>query len=149
MKIILREDVRTLGERGQIVSVARGYARNYLLPKGLAMEVTPGNLHALEFQKKVGEGREVKQVGEAQAFADRLAKVELSVAKKVGESETLYGSVTNSEIADLLAAKGFEIDRRKIQLDEPIRAVGEFKIPIKLHRQVIAEVKLNVIAEDE
>ena len=147
MKVILRQDVDSLGERGKVVNVARGYARNYLLPKGLALEATPSNLRTLELEKKVGEGHELKQVGEAQAFATRLAEVELEVAKKVGESETLYGSVTNSEVAELLARKGYEIDRRKIVFEEPIKALGEFKISIKLHSQVTAEVKLRVVAE--
>lgn len=149
MKVILREDVHNLGERGEIVNVAAGYARNFLLPKKLAMEATPGNIRTLELQKSVWEARELKEVDEAREFGNRLAAVELSVAKKAGESDTLYGSVTTTEIAELLASKGFEIDRRKIQLDEPIKSLGEFNVPVKLHRQVTAEVKLKVVAEGE
>lgn len=149
MKVILRRDVDNLGERGQVVNVAAGYARNYLVPKGFAMAATPGNIRSLELEKNVWEAREVKEVGEAQAFADRLAAVELTIAKKAGESETLYGSVTTSEIGEMLATKGFEVDRRKIQLGEPIKALGEYTIPVKLHRQVTAEIKLNVVAETE
>ena len=147
MKVILREHVANLGERGEIVNVARGYARNYLVPKGLAFEATPGNIRTIELQKRVWEAREVKLVEEAQAFAARLAEVELSIAKKAGESETLYGSVTNAEIAELLAAEGIEIDRRKIHLDEPIKSLGEFTIPVKVHPKVTAEIKLKVAAE--
>ena len=147
MKVILRDHVTNLGERGEIVNVARGYARNYLVPKGLAFEATPGNIRTIELQKKVWEAREVKVVEEAQAFADRLAAVELSVIKKAGESETLYGSVTNAEIAELLSAKGIEIDRRKIHLEEPIKSLGEFTIPVKIHPKVTAEIKLKVAPE--
>ena len=147
MKVILRDHVTNLGERGEIVNVARGYARNYLVPKGLAFEATPGNIRTIELQKKVWEAREVKVVEEAQAFADRLSAVELSVTKKAGESETLYGSVTNAEIADLLSAKGIEIDRRKIHLEEPIKSVGEYTIPVKIHPKVTAEIKLKVAPE--
>jgi large subunit ribosomal protein L9 len=147
VKVILRDHVANLGERGEIVAVARGYARNFLVPKGLAFEATPGNIRTIELQKKVWEAREVKVVEEAQAFAARLSAVELSVTKKAGESETLYGSVTNAEIAELLSAKGIEIDRRKIHLEEPIKSLGEFTIPVKIHPKVTAEVKLKVAAE--
>ena len=149
MKVILRHDVDNLGERGQVVNVARGFARNYLVPKGLAMAATPGNIRSLELEKKVWEARELKEVGEAKAFADRLAAVELTIAKKAGESETLYGSVTTSEIGEMLSGRGFEVDRRKIQLDEPIKALGEYTVPIKLHRQVTAEIKVRVVAESD
>lgn len=147
MKLILRDHVTNLGERGEIVNVAPGYARNYLVPKGLAFEATPGNIRTIELQKKVWEAREVKVVEEAQAFAARLSAVELSVTKKAGESETLYGSVTNAEIAELLSAKGIEIDRRKIHLEEPIKSVGDFTIPVKIHPKVTAEIKLKVAPE--
>ena len=147
MKLILRDHVTNLGERGEIVNVARGYARNYLVPKGLAFEATPGNIRTIELQKKVWEAREVKVVEEAQEFAARLSAVELSVTKKAGESETLYGSVTNAEIAELLSAKGIEIDRRKIHLEEPIKSLGEFTIPVKIHPKVTAEIKLKVAPE--
>lgn len=147
MKVILRDHVTNLGERGEIVNVARGYARNYLVPKGLAFEATSGNIRTIELQKKVWEAREVKVVEEAQEFAARLSAVELSVTKKAGESETLYGSVTNAEIAELLSAKGIEIDRRKIHLEEPIKSLGEFTIPVKIHPKVTAEIKLKVAPE--
>jgi len=147
VKVILRDHVANLGERGEIVNVARGYARNFLVPKGLAFEATAGNIRTIALQKKVWEAREVKLVEEAQAFAARLSAVELAVTKKAGESETLYGSVTNAEIAELLAAKGIEIDRRKIHLEEPIKSLGEFTIPVKIHPKVTAEIKLKVAAE--
>jgi large subunit ribosomal protein L9 len=147
VKVILRDHVTNLGERGEIVNVARGYARNYLVPKGLAFEATSGNIRTIELQKKVWEAREVKVVEEAQEFAARLSAVELSVTKKAGESETLYGSVTNAEIAELLSAKGIEIDRRKIHLEEPIKSLGEFTIPVKIHPKVTAEIKLKVAPE--
>jgi large subunit ribosomal protein L9 len=149
VKVILRHDVDHLGDRGEIVNVAPGYARNYLVPKGLAMAATPGNIRSLELERKVWEAREVKEVDEVRAYADRLSAVDLIVSKKAGESETLYGSVTTGEIAELLAAKGFEIDRRKILLSDHIKSLGEFTVPVKLHRQVTAEIKLKVVAEEE
>jgi len=148
MKVILRQDVVNLGDRGQIVNVARGYARNFLLPKGLAWGATPGNIRNIELQKHVWQAREIKVVEEAKAIADRLAKLDLVIAKKAGASDTLYGSVTNVEIADLLAKAGFDVDRRKIVLAEPIKALGEYAVPIKLHSQVTAEVKLKVAPEE-
>ncbi len=149
MKIILRQDVDNLGDRGQIVSVARGYARNFLVPKGLAWEATPGNIRNIELQKKGWATRELKAVDEANEYAKRLEAVEVTVRKKAGESETLYGSVTNVEIAELLAEKGFEVDRRKIQFDEPIKTLGEFDVAVKVHPKVTAQIKLKVIPEEQ
>lgn len=147
MKVVLRQDVDNLGDRGQVVNVAPGYARNFLLPKGLALEATEGNLRTLELQRKVWEKREAKEADGARQVAARIAGVKLTVTKKAGESNTLYGSVTTSEIADLLHAQGIEIDRRRIQLKDAIKTVGTFKIPIKIHRQVVAEAELEVVAE--
>ncbi len=149
MKVLLRQDVDNLGERGQIVNVSPGFARNFLVPKGLALEATAGNLRTFELQKKVWLAREAKEADAARAFAARLATVKLKTAKKAGESETLYGSVTNSEIAELLLGEGYEVDRRKILLKEPIKSVGTYKVPVKIHRQVTAEVELEVVAETE
>lgn len=149
MKVVLQQDVENLGDRGQVVNVARGFARNFLLPKGLALEATPGNLKVVEQRKRVWAAREARDVEEARAFAGRLAATEVTVAKKAGDSDTLYGSVTSSEIAELLEAKGIEVDRRKIQLDEPIKALGSFSVPIRLHRQVTGEIKVTVVAEGE
>ncbi len=149
MKILLRQDIDHLGERGEIVSVSLGYARNYLLPKKLAMEATPGNLRTFAMQKKVWAVREAREIEEARAFASRLESVRIAVSKKAGENDALYGSVTNVEIADLLAAKGIEVDRRKIHLDEPIKSLGTFEIPVKIHRQVTAKLTVQVVAEAE
>lgn len=149
MKVLLRQDVDNLGERGQIVNVSPGFARNFLVPKGLALEATAGNLRTFELQKKVWLAREAKEADAARAFAARLAEVKLKTVKKAGENETLYGSVTNSEIAELLLGEGYEVDRRKILLKEPIRSVGTFKVPVKIHRQVTAEIELEVVAETE
>ncbi len=148
MKIVLRDHVEHLGERGDVVTVAAGYARNFLVPKGLAMKATPGNMKVLEQEKRVWVVKEDKAVGEAEALAAKLASVQLSVTKKSGESGTLYGSVTNGEIAEMLLAKGVEIDRRRIVISEPIKTLGEFKIPIRLYRQVAGEVTLSVISDN-
>ena len=149
MKVILRQEVVNLGERGQIVNVARGYARNFLLPKGLAWYATPGNIRNIELQKHVWQAREIKVVDEARAIAARLAELDLVIAKKAGATDTLYGSVTNVEIAELLAGKGFDIDRRKIVVEETIKTLGEHAVAVKLHAQVTAEIKLKVTAEEE
>jgi large subunit ribosomal protein L9 len=149
VRVVLRQDVDHVGERGQIVNVSPGFARNFLVPKGLALEATPGNLRTIELQKKVWGAREAKEAVVARDIAARLAAVEITITKKAGESETLYGSVTNAEIAELLAAKGFEIDRRKILLPEPIKTLGEHKVAVRIHRQVTAEIPVKVVAEAE
>jgi large subunit ribosomal protein L9 len=149
MKIVLRQDVENLGERGQVVNVATGYARNYLLPKKLALEATPGNLKTLDLHKKVWAQREVREVADAQSVATKLAGVEVTVTKKAGENDTLYGSVTTGEIADLLARSGFEVDRRKIQIDQPIKTLGTYTVHVKIHRQVTAPVTVQVVAESD
>ena len=147
MKIVLREDVDKLGERGQVVNVAPGYARNFLFPKALALEATPGNMRQIELRKKVWVVREAREAEEASKVAARIGELKLVIAKKVGEHDVLYGSVTSQEIADLLKAKGVEVDRRKIQLQEPIRSVGTFEVAIKIHRQVGAKVSVEVVPE--
>lgn len=149
MKVILREHVDQLGERGEIVTVAAGYARNYLLPKGLAYEATPGNLKQIELQRRVWDARDAREVGEAEALAERIATTELVISKKAGESGTLYGSVTSSDIAELLSAKGIEVDRKRIVLGEPIKSLGEHEIQIKIHRKVEGKAQLVVVAEEE
>ena len=149
MKVVLRQDVEHLGERGQIVNVAPGYARNYLLPKRLALEATPGNLHTFDLQKKVWAARDAHELEEAKSFASRLEALDLVISKKAGESDTLYGSVTSVEIAELLAARGFDVDRRKIQIEEPIKTLGEYAVPVRIHRQVVARVPVRVVAESE
>jgi large subunit ribosomal protein L9 len=147
MKVLLRDHVEKLGERGDVVNVAPGYARNYLLPKGLALEATPGNLKVLEHQRRVWEARESRDLGDARGVAERLAALRLTVAKRAGENGTLYGSVTNVEIAELLAREGIEVDRRRIVLAEPIKTVGTHDVAVKLHRQVTAVVPLDVVSE--
>jgi large subunit ribosomal protein L9 len=149
MEVILREHVDNLGRRGEVVKVADGYARNYLLPRKLALLVTEGNKKQIERERAKFEANEAEEQKQAGAVADRLASVDVAISRKVGETEALYGSVTSSDIAAALAAKGFDIDRRKIQLQEPIKKLGEYEIPIKLHRDVTAKIKVRVSAEGE
>jgi large subunit ribosomal protein L9 len=147
MKVVLCDHVEHLGERGDIVAVADGYARNYLLPKRLALTASPGNLRTLAHQRRVWQAKETREVGEAHERAAQLAALEIVVTKKAGESGTLYGAVTSSEIAKLLAEKGIDVDRRRILLREPIKAVGTHEVSIRLHRQVMAPIRLQVVAE--
>jgi large subunit ribosomal protein L9 len=147
MEVILREYVENLGRRGDIVKVAPGYARNYLLPHKLALAVTDANKQQIEREKKVAEVREAEERGQAEAVAQRMAELEIEIARRVGEHETLYGSVTSADIAHALEAKGFEVDRRRIQLAEPLKALGEFTIPVKIHRDVTAQVKVKVVPQ--
>ncbi len=149
MKVVLRQSVESLGERGQVVNVAAGFARNFLIPKKLAMEATSGNLRTVELHRRVWDARETREISEAQAYAAKLGAVRLTVAKKSGEHETLYGSVTTSEIAELLEKQGFQIDRRKIVLGEPIKTLGAHAFQVKIHRQVTVDLSLEVVAESE
>ncbi|HUC43203.1 MAG TPA: 50S ribosomal protein L9 [Candidatus Sulfotelmatobacter sp.] len=147
MKIVLRQDVDNLGDRGAVVNVAVGYARNYLFPKGLALEATPGNLRSIELQKKVWAVREARETDDAKKLAAHISSLKVTVVKKAGEHDTLYGSVTAQEIADRLKAQGVEVDRRKIQLKEPIKTLGTFEVAVRVHRQVAATVAVEVVAE--
>ena len=147
MEVILREHVENLGQRGDVVKVASGYARNYLLPRKLALTVTDGNRKQIERERKVADMREAEERQGAEAVAARLAAVEIVIARRVGGTEALYGSVTSADIAESLAAKGFEIERRKIQLADPIKQLGEFQVPVRLHREVTANVKVVVAKE--
>jgi large subunit ribosomal protein L9 len=149
MEVILRDHVENLGRRGDVVKVADGYARNYLLPRKLALPATPGNLKVVERQRKIADAAEAAEKAGAEALAVRLTQAHCVLARRVGEHETLYGSVTAADIADELAAKGFEIDKRKIQLAEPIKHVGEFSVPVKLHRDVVAHVPVKVTPLEE
>jgi large subunit ribosomal protein L9 len=149
MEVILREHVDNLGRRGEVVKVADGYARNYLLPRKLALLATEGNKKQIERERARFEAKEAEEQKIAGAIAERLASAEIEIARKVGETEALYGSVTTSDIAEALGAKGFDIDRRKLQLPEPIKKLGEYLIPVKLHREVTAPIKVRVIAEGE
>jgi large subunit ribosomal protein L9 len=147
MEVILREHVDNLGRRGEIVKVADGYARNYLLPRKLALLATDGNKKQIERERAKFEVKELEEQKVAQAVADRMATVEIEIARRVGETEALYGSVTSSDIAEALAAKGFDLDRRKIHLPEPIKRLGEYEVPVKLHREVTLKLKVRVVAE--
>ncbi len=147
MEVILREHVDNLGRRGEIVKVAAGYARNYLLPRKLALLATDGNKKQIEREKVKYEAKELEEKKVAEAVSERLATVEVEIARKVGETEALYGSVTSGDIAEALAAKGFELDRRKLQLPEPIKKLGEYTVPVKLHREVTTNLKVRVVAE--
>ncbi len=144
MEVILRDHVEHLGRRGEIVRVADGYARNFLLPRKLALPATDANRKWVERERKLAEVRDSEERGAAEAIATRLNALDLTITRKVGENDQLYGSVTNADIADLLAAKGFEIDRRKILLPDPIKALGENTVPVKLHREVTAQIKVTV-----
>jgi len=147
MEVILREHVDNLGKRGEIVKVADGFARNYLLPRKLALPATAGNRKHVERERKIMEGREAQEKGAAEAIATRLAAVDIAIARRVGDTEQLYGSVTASDIVDFLKSKGFEVDRRKLILPEPLKALGEFDVPLKLHREVTVPLKVKVVKE--
>ena len=149
MEVILRDHVDHVGRRGEIVKVADGFARNYLLPRKLALPATDGNKRWVERERKIVEAREAEERGAAEAIASRLTALELSVARRVGENDQLYGSVTNADIADLLKTKGFDLDRRKILLPDPLKALGETSVPVKLHRDVTAHVRVTVVKEEE
>jgi large subunit ribosomal protein L9 len=147
MEIILRDHVDNVGKRGDVVKVADGFARNYLLPRKLALEATDANKQWIARERKIAEAREGEERGTAEALADRLVALDLQVARKVGDNDTLYGSVTNGDIADLLKAKGFDVDRRKILLPDPLRTLGEAHVPVKLHRDVTAQLKITVVKD--
>jgi large subunit ribosomal protein L9 len=149
IELILKQDVEHLGRRGDIVKVAPGYARNYLLPRNLALAVTDANRRVVEHEKKMAVVREAEEKSAAQSLADRIAQAECVIARKVGETETLYGSVTAADIAEALAAQGIEIDRRKIQLDEPLKHLGEHSVPVKLYREVLAHVRVQVVKDEQ
>ena len=147
MEVILREHVDHLGKRGEIVKVADGYARNYLLPRKLALPATDGNKKHVERERKIMETREAEEKAQAEGIAARLSSVDIAIARRVGETEQLYGSVTAADIAEFLKTKGFEIDRRKLILPEPIKTVGEHDVPLKLHREVTVPLKVKVVKE--
>ena len=144
MEVILREHVDNLGKRGEVVKVAPGYARNFLLPRKLALPATDANKKWIERERKIAEARDHEERGAADAIASRLSALDLAINKKVGENDQLYGSVTNADIAELLAQKGFEVDRRKILLPDPIKTLGDHTVPVKLHRDVTAQLKVTV-----
>lgn len=147
MEVILREHVEHLGRRGDVVKVAEGYARNYLLPRRLALAVTDNNKRQIDREKKIAEARDAEEKSQAEAIAQRLAQLEVEIARRVGENDTLYGSVTSQDIAQALKDKGFDIDKRKIALAEPLKALGESTVPVKIHRDVTAQVRVKVVAQ--
>jgi large subunit ribosomal protein L9 len=148
MEVILREDIDKLGHRGQVVKVAPGYARNFLLPKRLAVAATESNKKIVEQERQAHLRKEAKLKGEAEDLSKMLTGVSVTIAQKAGENDQLFGSVTSKDIAEALAAKNYTIDRRKLQLDDPIKQLGEYKIPVRLHKDVIAEITVNVVRED-
>lgn len=148
MEVILRDHVDNLGRRGEIVKVADGYARNYLLPRKLALLATEGNKKQIERERAKFEAKEAEERKVVDALAERLSSVEIVIARRVGDTEALYGSVTASDIAEALAAKGFDIDRRKLQLAEAIKRIGDVDVPVKLHRDVTTTIKVKVVAEN-
>ena len=147
MKLLLKEDVDGLGFCGDQVEVKDGYGRNFLIPKGKALLATPNNLKAFNHQKIIVQAKVKKVTAIAQSVAEEISKVTLKTKKKMGEAWKMFGSVTGQEISDLLKAKGIEIDRRKIQMQEPIKKAGEFTIPLKLHPEVTGQIKLIVEGE--
>jgi large subunit ribosomal protein L9 len=148
MEVILREDIEKLGTRGQVVKVAPGYARNFLLPKRLAVAATEANKKIVEQERQSHLRKEAKLKSEAEDLSKLLTGISVTIMQKAGENDQLFGSVTSKDVADALAAKNFTIDRRKVQLEEPIKQLGEFKVPVRLHKDVTAEVTV-VVAKEE
>jgi large subunit ribosomal protein L9 len=147
MDIILREDIDKLGSRGDMVKVTAGYARNFLLPKKLAVAATDSNRKIVEQERQAHLRKEVKQKGEAEELAKLVGMVTVTIARKAGESDQLFGSVTANDISDALTRQNYSVERRKIHLDDPIRTLGEHKVTVRLHREVTAEITVNVVRE--
>jgi large subunit ribosomal protein L9 len=148
MEVILKEDVEKLGSRGDVVKVAEGYGRNFLLPRRLAIEATKANKTVIEQMKASALRKSAGEKSQAEELAKQFDTVSVEFTRKVGEKDHLFGSVTSADIADALTAKGFNVDRRKIQLAEPLKSLGEYTIPIKLHREVTAHFKVTVNKQD-
>lgn len=148
MEVILREDIEKLGSRGQVVKVADGFARNYLLPRRLAVPATEANKKIVEQERQAALRREAKEKAAAEELAKMLAGLVLTTTQKAGEADQLFGSVTAKDIADLLEKQGYQIDRRKIVLDHPIKTLGEHKVTLRLHREVAVEITVNVNREE-
>ncbi len=149
MEVILREDIEKLGSRGEVVKVTAGYARNFLLPRRLAVEATEANKKIVEQERQAHLRREAKEKSEAEDLAKLLSAVTVSMSQKAGEQDQLFGSVTAKDIAEALEKQNYTIERRKIQMVEPIKQLGEFKVPIRLHREVTAEITVVVSKEEE
>lgn len=148
MEIILREDIEKLGSRGQVVNVAPGYARNFLLPKRLAVPANAGNKKIVEQERQSHLRREAKESSDASDLAKLMSTVSITIAQKAGENDQLFGSVTAQDIAAALEKQGYNIERRKIQLSEPIKQLGEHRVPVRLHKDVTIEVPVHVVRED-
>jgi len=149
MEVILREDVEKLGARGQMVKVASGYARNFLLPRKLAVAATESNKKIVEQERQAHLRRDAKEVADATDLGKMMANLSVTISQKAGENDQLFGSVTSKDIADLLEKQGYTIERRKIVLPEPIKTLGEFKVPLRLHRDVTTEITVHVTKEAE
>jgi large subunit ribosomal protein L9 len=149
MEVILKEDVLNLGHQGEIVKVADGYGRNYLLPRKLAIQATSTNKAVIEQMKAASVRRSAKLKGEAELLLQQLEKVALSFTRKTGDNDHLFGSVTAADITQALEAQGFQIDRKKVHLAEPLKSLGEFHVPVRLHREVTAHLKVTVSREAE
>ncbi len=147
MEVILRDHVENVGRRGEVVKVADGYARNYLLPRKLALVATPGNLKQVERERVKLDAKEAEEKVAAEAIAAKMSGVEVVIARRVGETEALYGSVTSADIAEALSLRGFEVDRRRLGLREPIKKLGSHTVPLRLHREVTVDVAVKVVAE--
>lgn len=149
MKVILKQDVEKLGKSGEVVKVAPGYGRNYLIPRGIAMEATPGNIKVVEMERISLARRDQREKASASLVAGEIVKLIVTLQKKAGEGGSLYGSVTALDIADFLTSHKIDIDKRKIQLEEPIKTVGEYQVPIRLHPDVTVPIKVVVEPEPE
>ena len=147
MEVILRDHVENVGKRGDVVKVANGYARNFLLPRKLALPATPGNVKQIARERVKLDVVEAQEKDAAEAVAAKMAGVEVVISRKVGETGALYGSVSTADIAEVLARQGYETDRRKIGLREPIKKLGEYTVPVKLHREVVVQLPVKVVAE--
>jgi len=149
MKVILRKNYEGLGEIGEVADVRDGYARNFLIPQKVAYPYAPGYVKMIENEKKAYEAKLNREVHDAQSLAQKLNGVEITLEVQSGEEDKLFGSVTSQMIADKLAEKGFEVDRRRIELDEPIKSLGDYRVPLKLHQQVVAEINVSVKKQAE
>jgi large subunit ribosomal protein L9 len=147
-EVILREHVEHLGRRGEVVKVADGYARNYLLPRRLALPVTEASRRQIERERVQAEAREAGELAAARTLAERIAALEIVVPRRVGEHDTLYGSVTSSDLAEALEARGLAVERRRIQLSDPLKTLGDHVVPVRVHREVTADLKVKIVPAD-
>ena len=145
MKLLLRENVKDLGQAGDLVTVANGYGRNYLLPRRLAVEVTPANIKGIEEEKKLRHARDLERVKDFQVLAERIAAIDITIKERVSEGDTLYGSIQSRQIAQALSLEGINIDAEMVKLEEPIKTLGVHRVNIKLHQQVSAELKVWIV----